>query len=452
MPVPSANSHHDYDLIVIGAGSGGFGAAYAASRMGCRVLLVEKNTLLGGNATHGGVNVWEPGVGGTGIPFELYKRLKRRRDAVGIYSFGRHMAWHHDASAPPFPGGELILDPTKRYLDTLRRYGAPPDFREERFRREHWHGVPFEPEPYAETMREMLEETGHCSILTGVALERVQHEGSSITGLTLSNGARVSARFYVDATASLVLAKSAGCTTTRGQEAQSRYHEKGAPATPGKHLNGASLLFRVMPAPHPCVEPCPDDIPRRCWWQDDFPAASCVQYPGGGYSINPLPTMEGREALERGHESAYGECLRRIRACWRHMQLTFPEFQSYQIAWVAPTLGIREGTRLVGRYVLTEHDLDAGLSHQTHDDIIAISDHAKDIHGGAQGRRGAHELAGPYGIPYRCLLPQEFDNMLVACRGASFSAIAASSCRLSRTMMQLGQAAGTAAALATCRG
>jgi hypothetical protein len=39
-------------------------------------------------------------------------------------------------------------------------------------------------------------------------------------------------------------------------------------------------------------------------------------------------------------------------------------------------------------------------------------------------------------------------NVLIACRGAGFSSIAASSCRLSRTMMQLGQAAGTAAALA----
>jgi hypothetical protein len=57
-------------------------------------------------------------------------------------------------------------------------------------------------------------------------------------------------------------------------------------------------------------------------------------------------------------------------------------------------------------------------------------------------------LKQPYGVPFRCLLPVEFDNLAVACRGASFSSVAASSCRLSRTMMQLGQAAGTAAALA----
>ena len=54
----------------------------------------------------------------------------------------------------------------------------------------------------------------------------------------------------------------------------------------------------------------------------------------------------------------------------------------------------------------------------------------------------------PYGIPYSCLLPAEYDNLIAASRGASFSHIAASSCRLSRTMMALGEAAGQASALA----
>jgi hypothetical protein len=57
-------------------------------------------------------------------------------------------------------------------------------------------------------------------------------------------------------------------------------------------------------------------------------------------------------------------------------------------------------------------------------------------------------LEQPYGIPYPCLLPQEFDNLITASRGSSFSHIAASSCRLSRTMMALGEVAGVASAIA----
>jgi hypothetical protein len=161
-----------------------------------------------------------------------------------------------------------------------------------------------------------------------------------------------------------------------------------------------------------------------------------------------LPTMDGREARSRGAEDAYAACKRRLRAHWHHAQTIFPEFQRYRLSRIAPALGVRDGRRVVGDYVLTEHDLLAGLSGQNHPDVIALADHAMDTHGAETGRAGCGELDAPYGVPYRCLIPKGFRNLLVACRGASFSSLAASSCRLSRTMMQLGQAAGTAVALA----
>ncbi|MBC2602748.1 FAD-dependent oxidoreductase [Puniceicoccus vermicola] len=438
-----------YDLIVVGAGSGGFGAALAAARQGCRVLLVEKSGSLGGNAVRGGVNVWEPGVGGTGIPFELYKRLKGRENAVAIYSFGRHVAWESPEIQPHFPGGELVVDPEKSYLDTLRRFGAPPDFGEEHFRRKYWHGVLFEPDPYAAEMESMLRETGRCTVRTGTAFSEVHRDGRLITGLTLDNGEQVTAHYYVDATAHIVFARAAGEASSLGRESRSLYGETGAPPEPSPQLNGASLIFRVSGSKKLGVEPLPDDIPSHCWWQREFPAAVFAQSPAGDYTINPLPTMAGLEVEERGYPAAYRECLRRTQALWHHIQVTYPEFQNFRKVWVAPALGVREGPRMVGRYVLTEHDLDAGLSYQNHNDLIAISDHAKDTHGDSEAGGGAKELNEPYGIPYRCLLPRNTDNLLVACRGASFSSIAASSCRLSRTMMQLGQAAGTAAAIAS---
>ena len=82
---------------------------------------------------------------------------------------------------------------------------------------------------------------------------------------------------------------------------------------------------------------------------------------------------------------------------------------------------------------------------QAHKNVIAIADHCLDLH--APGIKN-HDLEGPFGIPYRCLLPQGVKNLLVASRAAGFSHIAASSCRLQRTLITLGQAAGNAAALA----
>ncbi|MBM3497710.1 MAG: FAD-dependent oxidoreductase, partial [Armatimonadetes bacterium] len=99
-----------------------------------------------------------------------------------------------------------------------------------------------------------------------------------------------------------------------------------------------------------------------------------------------------------------------------------------------------------GEYVLREQDCLAGVRAQDHPDIVAITDHSLDVHGEHGGLR---ELPnGAYGVPYRCLLPKGTANLLVACRAASFSQIAASSCRLQRAMITLGQAAGHSAAMA----
>ena len=112
-------------------------------------------------------------------------------------------------------------------------------------------------------------------------------------------------------------------------------------------------------------------------------------------------------------------------------------------------IGIRESWRLRGRYVLTHTDILRGCPEATgQEDVIAVADHPTDTHGrtNVSGTRCAP--TGKYGIPYECLLPREIGNLLVACRGSSFSHIAASSARLSRTMIGLGEAAGCAAVLA----
>ena len=97
--------------------------------------------------------------------------------------------------------------------------------------------------------------------------------------------------------------------------------------------------------------------------------------------------------------------------------------------------------RLRGKYILCQEDLIRGCSVLGEDHNIAWADHPSDIHGAG----GRLTQTGEYGIPYECMLPKEIDNLLVACRGSSFTHLAASSARLSRTMLQLGEAAGYAA-------
>lgn len=429
-----------FDLVVIGAGSGGFAAALAGARGGLKVALVERADSLGGNAARGGINSWEMGVGGTGFPFEIYKRLKKVPQTVGIYRLGRHL-W----TDPTFPGGEAVLDPTLRYVDSLRRFLHPG---EDKF--QVWHGVPFEPGAYARVLCDLLDETGNVTVLTGTGFRSAVVSDRRIVEITLTDGSVLRAETFVDATGDLELAQATGCKTRIGREDSSTYGETAAPEEANSQINAITQIYRVNPSDGPqTIEQLPADVPPECWWREKFPVAMYNQYPAGGWNINMLPTMEGREYLSLGPAAAQIECRRRVLAHWHWVQTKLPEMQGFRLSWMAPALGVRETHRLVGRYVLTQHDLDATLKAQTHEDIICIADHAKDVHGEAHV---AKELTFPYGVPYRCLLPVELDNLLVACRGASFSAIGASSCRLSRTMLQLGQAAGTAAALAKERG
>lgn len=162
-----------------------------------------------------------------------------------------------------------------------------------------------------------------------------------------------------------------------------------------------------------------------------------------------LPTMEGALCLALGEKRAYEVCAARVYRYWNWLQ-TETGFTGYALEGLAPMLGVRESWRLRGRYVLRQQDLLAGFAAQTGAArCIAYADHPMDTHGrtNLKGVRCA-ELERPYGIPYDCLLPAETENLLVACRGASFSHIAASSARLSRTMLALGEAAGEAAVLA----
>ena len=439
-----------YDLCVVGGGSGGFAAALAAARHGRSVVLVEKAECLGGNAVRSGVNTWEMGIGGTDIPRLLYERMAAHPNAVGIYSIDRHCCWPH-RNDPPFPGGESVIDPTRTYADSLRRYGTRGLIEDAERIRGQWHGVTFEPEVCALEQRRMLEETGNCRVLLGSAFTSTESAASDRLSVIRVNGSdgslRIGAHFFIDATADALLCQSLGCALMQGRESRDTFGESDAPETSDPiGVNAATLVYRI--SRRDVLEIRPLEVPLDCWFRESWPVASFTQVPNGDRIVNMLPTMEGDELLERltnetaGYAEAIRECTRRVHGHWQHVQREYPEFRAYRLQWIAPALGIRESRRVVGEYVLRQQDLLDGLTGQTHPDIIAIADHALDTHG--RHTKGCIELAQPYGIPFRCLIPKGKKNILVACRGASFSHLASSSCRLSRTMMALGHAAGLA--------
>jgi hypothetical protein len=410
------------DLCVVGAGSGGFAASLSAARRGLRVLLVEAAPGVGGTSTWAGVNNYEPVAGATGIVAEVYERLRQIPAAVALQ---RARARYH----PERPWGWYDRSTETDYRLSLSRASGLP--------------VAFEPDALDRVMRQMLEEAG-VELLLHTRCSAVETKGRQIDFIIATNAAgemHIKAPLFVDATAHIFLARQAGCQTRLGPEGAEVYGENSASAAAGLVLNNASLCYRITPlqkGEKQQIQAAPADVDL----DEIRPVTSIRTYPNGDLNMNPLGMMSGKLAHELG-ENAYSEACKRMLAHWHILQTRYP-FQDWKLSWTSPFLGVREGPRLVGRYVLNERDIDAGLAGQTHEDIIAIADHAVDFHGSIPSREVPN---GPYGVPLRCLLPVEYDNLLVACRGASFSSIAASSCRLSRTMMVLGQAAGTAAAL-----
>lgn len=143
-----------------------------------------------------------------------------------------------------------------------------------------------------------------------------------------------------------------------------------------------------------------------------------------------------------------------IRARRRMMQVLDYYQREEQKPWLldhcASRIGIREGRRTVGEYVLTLDDLRAG---RTFDDAIARGVFYLDGHRPDDDKRTyilppEERQVPPYQIPYRALLPRGAKNLQVAGRCLSAEQLALSSARVMTTCAMMGQAAGIAAALA----
>jgi hypothetical protein len=306
-------------------------------------------------------------------------------------------------------------------------------------------------------VRQMLEQRSTCRVLLGTTFFRAHRQGDRIRAVEAwFPGKRllVEAKVFIDATADGDVCVDAGCDYHMGEDPKSRYEEPSAPETAEMSLNGLTLCYRITDTGTKQKPYLPPDIPQGLCRKPGH----IVELPNGDHLLNAVDMIDGNAVVAMEYSELMREAYRRVLEHFFWLQrlpadgesrwTRFVRGQGYgtwSISGIAPRIGVRETRRILGDYVLTENDCQAGTQNQKHADIIAVTDHAVDIHG-KKGR--LYELPnGPYGVPYRCLLPRDAENLLIASRAASFSHIAASSCRLCRTMMTLGQAAGNAAAM-----
>ena len=192
-----------------------------------------------------------------------------------------------------------------------------------------------------------------------------------------------------------------------------------------KHNLGAELPFgRVNYCPAIILTPLAD---------------SAVVQATHVYRFNGLDPRDVTKGIAAARVQA-----RELVEVWQHT----PGLENTRLLRTASALGIRETRRICGQYRLTLDDLSEG---RRFDDAVTFCGFGVDIHEPAPGAgipSGHGAKMKRYEIPYRCLLPQGVEGLLVAGRCISGSHEAHASYRVTGTCMGMGQAAGLAAAWA----
>jgi hypothetical protein len=141
------------------------------------------------------------------------------------------------------------------------------------------------------------------------------------------------------------------------------------------------------------------------------------------------------------------EGRRQVVEYFRFLRSEVPGFEHAYIVEIAPQVGVRETRRVEGRYRLTGEDI---LGCADFDDAIGVNAWPMELHvaGDVEWRFFPDGSRGYNQLPYRMLVPERVTNLLVAGRCASMTHEGQSAARVSGACFVMGQAAGTAAALA----
>ena len=418
------------DVIVIGGGPAGMCAAIAAAREGVSVILVEQGGFCGGMATRGLVGPFMTCYDAKGekmIIRGLFEEIVNRMVERG---FAIHPSEVRSGTA--FTSWIIIG---------------------------HEHVTPYEPEGLKVIMDEMLTEAGVKVLYHTDFLHPVLEE-STITGVLVSSkrGLEViKGKVVVDCTGDGDVATRCGVPYEMGNEELNL-------------MQPASMFFQISNVDPDAVEA---DIQANI---HNFYRKDGVNYRSFHWRVTEA-RENGDWDLKRvsiglfrmpkpdewcvntsrimGVDSTDNESLSNAEIVGRQqaqhilhfLQKYVPGCENARIKSTASYIGIRESRHIQGDYRLTADDL---LDSKVPEDSILLAANSVDVHGrfGPTSNEYVPIKGDYYGIPYRSLLPRGVEQLLIAGRCVSADSTAAGAIRVMPPCMGMGQAAGTAAAMA----
>ena len=393
------------DFLVAGGGLSGICAAVQAARLGLRVILAEKEMLLGGNA---GPNM---GVAATA--------------AMITNPYYNEMGLIEEIE-------ECVNARGARMVPTIVNYNISPEV--------------------DAVLSEMLEEAGVIVYRRHLVLE-CKKRGSriaSVTLLNLENLDRVhvdTPGTLIDCTGEAILAQLAGADMAMGREGRDETGERSAPERADGIVSAASLTAVAVDTGVDCPFVPPAGTPP---WNPEKPSSRFDP----SQKVHFLWQVDEGGENERNHpayspQALYLRLTRRIFSQWDYLKnKRYPEeLRTHQLIWISPILGRRESRRILGDYLLSQTDIE---DCRVFPDAVAfggsfLDEHLPSFDGGYEVRYYARPL--PYDIPYRCIYSRNVENLFSGGRAVGVSHLAFTSVRLIRTGCGLAQAAGAAAAL-----
>jgi len=293
----------------------------------------------------------------------------------------------------------------------------------------------FNPE-HLKIIWQILAEKAGVEVLLDASVIGAAKEGKRLEEIEIAACAKrlkVKARHFIDATGEGDLGALAGAEFMKGE-----------PGT-GRTLH-MTLVFSLWNTGRPVKPWLPEGLaPIRD--ESELPGLhGFVKLEDGRVYCNATKVLNHDPTDPFSLSSAEMEARRQLARVLHYLQTH--GFESYELASSASKIGIREGRRLLGDFVLREEHI-LGEKPRDFEDGVAVATSQIDFHSlSQQGHAGWRRKVAPYAIPFRCLQVKGIANLLSAGKCISADQVVHSSSRMTPTCCATGQAAGTAAALA----
>ena len=390
----------EYDVIVCGSGPAGIGAAVTAGRNGAKTLLLEQNGTVGGVATSGLMSHFTGDCNS-----KIYREVLKRQADARIYQ-----------------KGEITTT--------------------------------IEPDVLMNVYFDMLKEANVDVLLYTFVCDTITEDGA-LKGVIVENKSGRSvylSKVIIDATGDGDVAYKAGAEYFKGREKD----EKMQPATIMFKLGGVDYERAVFPPSFETeVSTEKGELQSLARKILPYPAGHVLLYKStlpGVVTVNMTNCTDVDATKAEDWTRATIVCRSQLSKIVNFLREYAPGYENCYIVSSAPFLGIRETRHFKGLYSITENDI---LEAKVFDDYVVKDAHFNfDIHnidGSGLDKNGSQKNFTQnkgYTIPYRCLVPEKVDNLLLSGRNISGTHIAHSNFRAMPICMGIGEAAGAAATLA----